>query len=87
MITLTQKQEQLVSEAVETGAYQSSAEVIDRALEVLRSQDDWLRENKDLINAKIERAIGQIERGEGISPEQLRSRLDNCKRDFEQKRG
>ncbi len=74
-ITLTPEQEKLVAQAVETGAYRSPDDVIDRALEALRSQDEWLLENRDSIDAKIERAISQIDRGEGIPDEQLRERL------------
>ena len=74
-ITLTPRQEQLVAQAVESGAYQNPDEAIDQALQLLRSQNEWLRENKDAVNSKIERAIGQLERGEGIPGEALPDRL------------
>jgi Arc/MetJ-type ribon-helix-helix transcriptional regulator len=78
-ITLNQQQERLVSQAVETGAYRNPHNVLDRALEVLRSEDDGLQENKTAINAKIERGIAQLDRGEGIPEEALRQRLEKRK--------
>jgi hypothetical protein len=47
--------------------------VIERALEVLRSEDTWLRDHKDEIAEKIDRAFGQFERGEFFSAEASRT--------------
>ena len=74
-ITLNPEQERLVSQAVQTGAYRSPDEVLNHALEVLTFQEDWLQENKAAINAKIERGIAQLDRGEGIPDEALQERL------------
>jgi Arc/MetJ-type ribon-helix-helix transcriptional regulator len=41
-ITLRKEHEELIAEAMQTGAYQSLDEVIGRALEMLHSQDEWL---------------------------------------------
>jgi hypothetical protein len=46
---------------------------------VLRSEDEWLAQHKDTINEKIERGIAQLDRGEGISGNQLRERLEKRK--------
>ncbi len=78
-ITLTPEQERLVSKAVETGAYETPDAVIDRALQALRSQDEWLQENKEEINAKIERAVAQMDQGAGITEDELREHLANRK--------
>ena len=43
--------------------------VIDRELEVLRSEEDWLDANRAAVGEKIERAFAQFERGEFFSPE------------------
>jgi hypothetical protein len=48
-------------------------------LEALRSEDEWLLENKNAIKEKIERAIAQLDRGEGIPGETLRVRLEKRK--------
>lgn len=63
-ITLGPEHEQLIAEALETGAYRNPDEVIGRALEMLHSEDEWLQDQKDLIEGRIERAFAQCERGE-----------------------
>lgn len=77
-ITLGPEYEQLIAEAMRTGAYQNAEEVIGRALEMLHSEDEWLHDQKEQVEAKIERAFIQFERGEFMSPEE--SRLDMEKR-------
>ena len=74
-ITLRPEHEQLIAEALQTGAYQNFDEVIGRALEMLHSEDEWLQDQKDSIEAKIERAFSQFERGEFLSPEESRSAM------------
>jgi len=77
-ITLRPEHEKAIAQAIESGAYESPDEVIARALEVLRSQDQWLHDKKDEVAEKIERAFGQFERGEFFSAEE--SRADLAKR-------
>ena len=88
-ITLRPEHEAAIGRAVESGAYSSADEVIERALDALRSSDDWLRINRDLINEKIERADAQLARGEGVPGEVARARLDARKAAWleQQKRG
>jgi hypothetical protein len=45
----------------------------------LRPEDEWLIENKDAINEKLERAMAQLNRGEGIPCRRLRGRLEERK--------
>jgi putative addiction module CopG family antidote len=78
-ITLRPEHERAITQAIQSGAYHSPDEVIEGALEVLRSEDQWLSRNKDAINRKIERATAQLDRGEGIPGEELRGRLDKRK--------
>jgi antitoxin ParD1/3/4 len=78
-ITLGPEGEKAIQRAIQSGAYQNPNEVIERALEVLRCEDEWLKENKDAINEKIDRAITQLDRGEGISGDELRHRLEKRK--------
>ena len=35
----------------------------------------WLQENKEAISAKIDRGFSQLDRGEGITGDELRSRF------------
>ncbi len=78
-ITLRPEHEKVVTQAIQSGAYQSPEEVIERALEVLRSEDTWLLDHKDEIAEKIERAFGQFERGEFLSAEESRADMEKRK--------
>ena len=66
-ITLRPEHEKAILQAIESGAYQSPDDVIARALDVLREEEDWLHENRDEIADKIDRAFDQFERGEFFS--------------------
>src|SRR5205823_763256 len=76
---LSPQQENLVSEALRSGAYESPNEVIDRALATLREQDEWLMVNRHAIDAKIHRGIEELERGEGIPEDELDAWLARLK--------
>jgi Arc/MetJ-type ribon-helix-helix transcriptional regulator len=76
---LSPQQEHRVTEALRSGGYQSPDEVIDRALEVLHEQHEWLTANREFINAKIHRGIAELERGEGIPEDELDAHLQRLK--------
>jgi Arc/MetJ-type ribon-helix-helix transcriptional regulator len=78
-IHLKPDQEHRVTEALRSGVYQSPDEVIDRALEVLREHDEWLTANRQAIDAKIDRGIGELNRGEGIPEDELDAHLERLK--------
>ena len=78
-IQINPEQEHRIAEAVRSGAYQSPAEVIDRALEVLYERDEWLAANRKTINAKILRGIEELDRGEGIPEDELDAHLERLK--------
>ena len=78
-IHLKPDQEHRIAEALRTGAYPSADDVIDRALEVLREQDEWLAANREAINAKIHLGVAELERGEGIPEDQLDAHLERLK--------
>lgn len=44
-----------------------------------KQQDRWLLENREAINAKIQRGIDQLDRGEGIPEDQLDAYLKDLK--------
>jgi Arc/MetJ-type ribon-helix-helix transcriptional regulator len=81
MITLRPEQEDLITEALGTGAYRDAHEVIDRALQMLRSEGDWINLDKDETSARIERALAQFENGEFFSADE--SRADMARRKAE----
>lgn len=77
-ITLRPEHEQLIAEALRSGAYHSPNEVIERALELLREQESWLAENR----AKIEQGYAAAQRGELTDGDQVRARLEERKRNW-----
>jgi Arc/MetJ-type ribon-helix-helix transcriptional regulator len=78
-IELKPEQEHRVAEALRSGAYHSPDDVIDRALDVLHEQDEWLTANRQVIDAKIHTGIEELERGEGIPEDQLDAYLERLK--------
>ncbi len=81
-ITLRPEHEKAITQAVQSGAYRNPDEVIGRALEVLRAEDEWLNGHKDEIAEKIERAFGQFERGEFLSSTDSRADLEKRKAEW-----
>lgn len=67
--------EALIQERLHSGAFKSVEDVLFDALEMQSEREVWLQENKEAINAKIERGLVQLDRGEGVSGDQLRGRL------------
>jgi hypothetical protein len=57
----------------------SVEEVLLHLLETQEEQDRWLLDNRDTINAKIQRGIEQLDRGEGIPEDQLDAYLAKLK--------
>jgi Arc/MetJ-type ribon-helix-helix transcriptional regulator len=78
-IQLNPGQENRVAEALRSGAYSSSEDVIDRALEVLHERDEWLVANRQSIDEKIGAGIAELDRGEGISEDELDHSLQRLK--------
>lgn len=54
-------------------------EVLLHLLETQEQQDRWLLENRQAIDSQIKRGIDQLNRGEGIPEDQLRSHLAKLK--------
>lgn len=71
--------EALIQQRLHSGGFDSVEDVLFDALEMQRERETWLQENKEDINAKIERGLAQLDRGEGIPGEQLRKRLTDDK--------
>src|SRR5689334_5244463 len=70
-IELKPEQEHRIAEALRSGAYESPDDVINNALEVLHERDEWLFANRQMIDAKIQRGIAELDRGEGIPEDEL----------------
>jgi hypothetical protein len=71
--------EALVKQRLHSGAFQSVEDVLFDALETRGERAAWLQENKEAINARIERGLAQLDRGEGTPEDGLRGRLDSDK--------
>ena len=49
-----------------SGGYENAEDAIDSALEMLRSQNEWLLANRGAVDARIQQGIAELDRGEGI---------------------
>jgi Arc/MetJ-type ribon-helix-helix transcriptional regulator len=78
-IQLKPEQEHRIIEALRSGAYSSTDDVIDRALEMLHEQDEWLLAQRQHIDGKIQRGTAELERGEGIPEDELDAHLERLK--------
>jgi antitoxin ParD1/3/4 len=78
-ITLRPEQEQLVRDLLRSGGYENAEDTIDSALEMLRSQNEWLLANRGAIDARIRQGIAELDRGEGISEGDLDAHLARLK--------
>lgn len=68
--------EALIQQRLHSGAFESVEDVLFDALEIQAEREAWLQENKEAINAKIERGLAQLDGGKGIPGEKLRERLE-----------
>jgi len=75
-IQLKPEQEHRIAEALRSGAYQSSDDVIERALEVLHERDEWLISNRQAVEANIHRGMEELNQGEGIPEDELDAHLE-----------
>ena len=68
--------EQRIQREIARGPYREPAELINRALDLLESQENWLLRNKEAINERLEESMAQAERGEVYTPEEVRALLN-----------
>jgi Arc/MetJ-type ribon-helix-helix transcriptional regulator len=78
-IHLKPELEALIQKDVERGPYHSVDDFVERAVQMLHEEEALLVNDRDVINQKIERAFGQFERDEGLTPEESRARLQEKK--------
>jgi len=69
----------LIQKDVDRGHYQSVDEFVERAVQMLHEEEALLANDSRAIHEKIERAFGQFERGEGLTPEESRAWLQEKK--------
>jgi antitoxin ParD1/3/4 len=86
-IQLTPEDEKLIQKRLQSGVFRSVEEVIHDALASQDAETEWLVENKEVINEKIERGIAQLDRGEGVTGEVAKAHLQQRKADWLRDRG
>jgi antitoxin ParD1/3/4 len=74
-ISLTPELERLVDEKVKSGRYASASEVIREGLRLLEEQEEIKHQRLAEIRQKIDRGLDQLDRGQGISSREARSRI------------
>jgi putative addiction module CopG family antidote len=67
--------EAIIHAAVDRGPYQSADEFVERAIQMLHEQEDWLARNRAKIADEIEHGFAQAERGELMDGDEVFSLL------------
>jgi antitoxin ParD1/3/4 len=78
-IEIKPEDEQLIQKRLQSGAFRSVDEVIHDALSSQDAEEEWLQENREAINAKIDHGLAQLDSGEKISGDLARARLQERK--------
>jgi len=79
-IRLKPEIEALIERDVQRGSYQSSDDFVEEAVRQLHDQEEWLAENRARITADVEDGYASAQRGELLTPEEVRSSLEYKKR-------
>jgi antitoxin ParD1/3/4 len=79
-IHLKPELERLIQKDVERGPYQTADEFVERAVQMLHEQEEWLSANRADIGAKIEEGYASAQRGELIDGDLVRTRMEQKKR-------
>jgi len=78
--------EALIQKRLQSGAFSSAEEVIERALEFLSAEEDWLADNRDAIATQIQEGWDEAQRGESIDGESVRAEMQQFKEDWKKQR-
>ena len=68
-----------IQRQLQSTRFASIEEVLQHLLETQEEQDRWLLEHREANNARIQRGIEQLDRGEGIPEDQLDAYLAKLK--------
>jgi len=78
-IILNSEMEALVQKRLESGAFRDIDEVIFRALESQDAEEAWLHLHQREVSDKLDLAMAEFDRGEGIPASEVRQRLQERK--------
>lgn len=71
--------EQLIQKDIEHGGYHSVEQFVERAIQLLHDEEHLLQESKGAIHDAIGEGLAELDRGEGVSGEVSRARLQEKK--------
>ena len=88
-VQLTAELEQLVQNKVQSGRYNSASEVVREALRLMEHKDELRVAQMQELRSRMDRTLGEAERGEGTDGEQFMQELidDLDTRDARRKAG
>ena len=78
-ITLRPEDEEIIRRRLQSGAFASIDDVIHRALQSLATEEVLFQAHKEAIHHKIGRGLAELDRGEGLSGEASRAKLQEKK--------
>jgi putative addiction module CopG family antidote len=84
-VELKPETEALIQKRLQSGAFSSAEEVIERALEFLSAEEDWLADNRYQIAAQIQEGWDEAQRGEWTGGENVRAEMQRFKEDWKQR--
>ncbi len=79
-ISLDRSNEARIQRELSRGHFHNEQEIIAHALDLLDAQEEWLQENRNAIQRKIELSSAQVERGEYLSGAEAKKILSERKR-------
>jgi antitoxin ParD1/3/4 len=81
-VHLSPKMETLVRQQIESGAFATAEEVVERALESWAHEDDWISQNREEVAAMIEEGWESAQRGELLDEEAVRAEMQKFKEEW-----
>ena len=85
-VEIKPEMEALIQERLQSGAYSSPEEVVERALEFVSAEEDWLAGNPREIAAQIQEGWNEAQRGELTDADQVRAEMGQFKEDWKKQR-
>ena len=81
-IQLKPEIEELIKRDIQRGSYQSIAEYVERAIQILHEEEELLASEKEVLAERIASGFAQLERGEGVPGDLARTRMQERKAAF-----
>jgi len=85
-IRLSPELEAVVEQDMASGRYRSVEEYIAEAVELLHERQQWQGETLEELNAKLDEAVAEAERGELISLDEFQEEMKQMKAEWAKSR-